>query len=238
MNIKKLFFVLFIATIMILNFVPAYALEQNSAKMLLQKLDNYVVDITVVNDKTVHVIQGFDIVSQHKDSIIPGRAKLVLYNGMNPRNAVANIGGSRKDISSQDIIEEDGNKVIYYEIWRPIAPGESLPIQIEFDTDLTAKGFLFKQMNLNFGEPELEINKMFFILNLPEKYGVTYSEPALTSSDGQKYIIEFDNVNHEESVVVEYSPLPLPVLPFHGYWLWLTLVIISLGLFAYRILKK
>jgi hypothetical protein len=239
MRFKKVLVALFL--IMILSTtVMAAELKHIPAKMLLQRLDNYVVDLQMKDDKTVHVTQSFDIVSRHKDPIIPGRAKLVLYNGINPRNIRANIGGSRKDIPSQDVIEEDGNNVIYYEVWRPITPGERLTIQVDFDADIDAKGFLFKQLDISFGEPELPIDKMVFSLRLPPGKTITFADPELTTKSKNSGTIEFESPgeNNEASLTVEYSTLPLPTLPFHGYWLWLIMVFMSLALFLVKMLNK
>lgn len=220
--------------------VNAAELRQMPAKMLLQRLDNYIVSLKMINDNTVHVTQSFDIVSRHKDPIIPGRAKLILYNGINPRNIKANIGGSMKDIPARDVIEEDGNNVIYYEIWRPITPGERLNIQVDFETDIITKGFLFKQLDMKFGEPELPIDKMVFSLTLPQGKRITFAEPELTAKGKNSGTIEFEapGANNEAALTVEYSSLPLPTLPFHGYWLWMILVIMSLALFFIRMINK
>ncbi|MFP4111836.1 MAG: hypothetical protein ACLFUO_02465 [Candidatus Woesearchaeota archaeon] len=237
---KTLIFILMLLVVSTIPVDAAEPVQRRTAKMLLQSLDNYVVTVDMKNEKEVTVSQSFDIVSRHKDPIIPGRAKLVLYNGINPQNIRANIGGSYRDISPDEVILEDGNNVIYYEIWRPIAPGERLNIDVTFDTEVDAKGFLFKQLDLKFGEPELPIDKMVFTLNLPRGKRITYSDPGLTERSANSGTIEFESPgeDNQASLTVEYSSLPLPVLPFHGYWLWLLLVLASLVLFLVRYVNK
>ena len=239
MKIKNLLLI-FVLVILLNNSMIVEALERRPAKMLLQRLDNYVVDVTLVDEQTAHIIQSFDIVSRHKEPIIPGRAKVVLMGGINPRNIRVNIGGSMKDVSEQDLIEEDDGAVIYYEIWRPIAPGERLNIQIIFDTDIKIEGFLFKQLDMNFGEPELPIDKMVFSLTLPPGMSITYADPALSKKEANTGRIEFETPiqGNDARVSIEYSFLPIPTLPFHGYWLWLGLVIMSLILFIIKYVNK
>lgn len=240
MNVTRFFVFLFILVLSMSAFVEGAELKRIPTKMLLQSLDNYVVDLRMKNDKTVHVTQSFDIVSRHKDPIIPGRAKLVLYNGVNPRNVQVNVGGSIKNVKQRDIIEEDGNNVIYYEIWRPISPKERLNIEVNFDTDINAEGFLFKQLDLKFGEPELPVDKMVFSLQLPPGKTITYSDPELTEKKDGSGTMVFNKPgeDNQASLTVEYSSLPLPTLPFHGYWLWLLLVLVSFAMFLVRLINK
>jgi hypothetical protein len=242
--VKKILFPIFVIVLIVLSSLSVLGAEVEyiPTTMLLQSLDNYNVNLEILDDNTMRVTQNFDIVSRHKDSIIPGRAKLVLYGGLNPREIRVNIGGSLKDIPQTDVILEDGNNVIYYEIWRPIASGERLNIQVTFKTDLDVKGFLFKELSINFGEPELPIEEMTFSIKLPEGKKVTYSNPKLTSINKNTASILFDSTSIENvaELKVEYSSLPLPVLPFHGYWLWLIWILFALALIVVKLigLKK
>lgn len=231
-----------IVLLLLVGFVQAKELQPEKMTLQLQSLDNYVVSITMDEVNNARVVQSFDVVNRYKEPIIPGRAKLILFGDIKPTNIFISIGGSRKSIPDDDVILEDGNHVIYYEIWRPITLGEKLDIEVTFDTKLNPQGILFKQLNLNFGEPEIPIEKMAFSLTLPAGKTVTYTNPAITLKGERSVMIDVpkDLIKHyqEEPITVEYSSLPLPVLPFNGYWLWLVLIVMSGMIMTMKIISK
>lgn len=238
----KQFFALCLLIIIIMSNGAFAAIQPTQMKLNLQSLDNYVVTVEMKGGNNAKVTQSFDVVNKYKDPVIPGRAKMVLLHGLDPKNIAVTIGGSTKLLSEADIIEEDGNKVIYYEIWRPITFNERLNIVVSFDTVIETQGILFKQLNLNFGDPELPIEKMMFNLVLPEGERITFSEPPITEKNGNSVVIEIPANMVEkfqtEPIDVEYSSLPLPVLPFHGYWLWLILIVMSAAITLLKLLNR
>jgi hypothetical protein len=238
---KKLFSILLLAMLMV-GMVEARELQPERMTLQLQSLDNYVVSITMDDENNARVVQTFDVVNRYKEPIIPGRAKLILFGDIQPTNIFISIGGSRKSIPDEDVIIEDGNHVVYYEIWRPITLGEKLDVEVTFDTKLNPQGILFKQLNLNFGEPEILIEKMAFSLTLPAGKTVTYSNPDVTLKGERSIMIdiprELIKQYQEEPITVEYSSLPLPVLPFNGYWLWLVLIVMSGMIMMMKIISK
>ena len=217
-------------------------LQPNPMKLHLQTLDNYVVDVNLENDNKAQISQSFDIVNRYKEPIIPGRAKLVLVGDVKPTDVVISIGGSRKAVPDEDIIIEDGNNVVYYEIWRPVSKGERLNIDVVFNTELKTHGVLFKQLNLNFGEPEIHMESMALNINLPDGRHVTHTDPGISLKGESSVLIEIpkDMIKHyqEKPITVEYSSLPLPTLPFNGYWLWLVLIVMSAMIMVMRIVTK
>lgn len=239
---NRSFACLVLCLLILSNVAFAAEIQPTQMKMQLQTLDNYIVTLKMSAESSATITQSFDIVNRYKEPIIPGRAKLVLFSGINPTNIVVSIGGSQKLLSEDDVIEEDGNKVIYYEIWRPITRNERLTVEVKFDTFLEPQGILFKQLNLNFGEPEIRIEKMIFNLILPSGNHITFSEPNVIENNGNSVVIEIPanliKKYQSEAIDVEYSVLPLPLMPFHGYWLWLLLIIMSAGIALMRILSR
>lgn len=232
-----LFFMLF----MLFLSVASTAYEPQRSKMRLQTLDNYVVTLNIDGEDNARITQSFDIVNRHREPIIPGRAKLVLFGGLDPEDIVISIGGSRRMISEENVILEDGNNVIYYEIWRPIDPRERLTVEVNFNSEVDPQGLMFKQLSLNFGEPDVEIEKMALSVSFPANNRLTYSNLGTSMIDGNSVLIEIPSEfvnNEDESIVVEYSSLPLPVMPFNGYWLWLLLIVMSAGIMMMKIFSR
>ncbi|MFW5852405.1 MAG: hypothetical protein ACOCUR_00065 [Nanoarchaeota archaeon] len=232
-----LFFMLFMLSLSI----ASTAYEPQRSKMRLQTLDNYVVTLNIDGEDNAKITQSFDIVNRHREPIIPGRAKLVLFGGLDPEDIVISIGGSRRMISEENVILEDGNNVIYYEIWRPIDPLERLNVEVNFNSEVDPQGLMFKQLNLNFGEPDVEIEKMALSVSFPANNRLTYSNLGTSKIDGNSVLIEIPSEfvnNEDESILVEYSSLPLPVMPFNGYWLWLLLIVMSAGIMMMKIFSR
>lgn len=221
----------------------ASAQQQTSESLKLQTLDNYVVDLAVDSDDTARVTQSFDIINRYRESVIPGRAKFVLFGSLEPDDVLISIGGSQRTVPEEDIVLEDGNNVVYYEIWRPISSGESLSVEINFKTSIEPQGVLFKQLDLNFGEPDIPIEKMALSLNLPAGRALTYSNLPVAERDGNTALITIPGDMMQASpedhfVTIEYSSLPLPQLPFHGYWLWLILIVMSAGILTLKMIMR
>lgn len=234
----------YIVIMIFLILMSPYALAQEASRqsMRLQTLDNYIVNVDVNEDDTARITQSFDIVNRYREPVIPGRAKFVLFGSLEPEDVMISIGGSQMSVPDEDIVLEDGNKVVYYEIWRPIETGERLNVEVDFRTDVEPQGVLFKQLNLNFGEPDIPIDQMALSVTVPSGRRVTYSNLPITGSDGNTADIEVPreliDVYQDESIVVEFSALPLPTLPFNGYWLWLLLIVMSAMILALKIISR
>ncbi len=226
----------------LLIFISSVYVEGNTprSRLTIQTLDNYIVSLNVDSQNNARVVQSFDIVNRYREPIIPGRAKMVLFGNLDPTNIEISIGGSRRPLPDDSVIIEDGNRVIYYEIWRPIDMGEKLNVELTFNTQINPQGVLFKQLSMNFGEPDLIIEKMALSVSLPPGRRLTYSNLPVSSTDGNSVLIEVpkDMVNQDEPITIEYSNLPLPLLPFHGYWLWLSLIVMSGAIMFLKIISK
>lgn len=234
--VSLLFLLMFMLSVSVEGMVPT------RSRLRLQTLDNYIVSLDIDSDNNARVSQSFDIVNRFREPIIPGRAKMVIFGNLDPSDIEISIGGSRRMLSEDNVIIEDGNRVIYYEIWRPIDMGEKLNIEVNFRTEIDPQGVLFKQLNMNFGEPDIMIEKMALSVTFPPGNRLTYSNLPVTSREGNHVLIEVPeeliNQYQEDSIIVEYSTLPLPVLPFNGYWLWLSLVLMSTGIMVLKLLSK
>lgn len=228
--------------ILLIFLVSSAFVEGNTqrSRLRIQTLDNYVVSLDMDSENNARVVQSFDIVNRYREPIIPGRAKMVLFGNLEPEDIEISIGGSRRPLPDDSVIFEDGNRVIYYEIWRPIDMNEKLNIELVFNTNIDPQGVLFKQLSMNFGEPDLTIEKMALSVSLPPGMRLTYSNLPVSSVEGNNVLIEVpeDMINQDDPITLEYSTLPLPLLPFHGYWLWLSLIVMSASIMFLKISSK
>ncbi len=236
----RIYYVISIFLLLLLS-SPVLAQERSGQSLRIQTLDDYMVDLTINEDDTARVVQSFNIVNRYSESIIPGRAKFVLFGALDPEDIMISIGGSQRAIPEEDVVLEDGNKVVYYEIWRPISTGERLSVEISFRTNIEPQGVLFKQLDMNFGEPDITIERMGLSLTLPTGRRLTYSNLPVTEREANtafitgNALLDVMTSGHDGNLVVEYSSLPLPNLPFHGYWLWLLLIAMSAGILALKV---
>ena len=233
--------ILFVLILLLLS-SPALAQTRSGQSLRLQTLDNYIVDLTIESDESARVVQSFDLINRYNEPVIPGRAKFVLFGTLEPEEVRVSIDGSARLIPEEDIVFEDGNQVVYYDIWRPITPGESLSIEINFRTRIEPQGVLFKQLDLSFGEPDIPIERMSLSLALPTGRSLTFSNLPVTNRDANTALIDIPSdvvrTREDKNIIVEYSSLPLPNLPFHGYWLWLVLIFMSAAILVLKIIMS
>ncbi|MFP4117342.1 MAG: hypothetical protein ACLFTR_00300 [Candidatus Woesearchaeota archaeon] len=234
-------YLIFILSLLMFS-VPMSAQERGRQSLQIQTLDDYMVDLKLAHDGTADVSQSFNIINRYSEPVIPGRAKFVLFGALEPEDVMISIGGSQRAVPEEDVVVEDGNNVVYYEIWRPISPSEELSVEINFKTDIEPQGVLFKQLDLSFGEPEIPIERMGLSLTFPTGNSLTYANLPVTEKDANTAFIsiprEVTSSSDDENILVEYSTLPLPVLPFHGYWLWLLLIVMSAAILTLKLIMR
>ncbi|MBN2880916.1 hypothetical protein JXM83_02580 [Candidatus Woesearchaeota archaeon] len=225
---KHLKFFLFLFVFLV-SIVSVSAIELTN-----QKLENYGINIEVLDGK-VHVSQSFDVVSTSDKPIVPGYAKLTLFEGADPQNIIVSIGGSTKQLDTYELV--DGKPVIYYDIWRPLSSGERLSVAVSFDLDDFVKtGILFQEINFEIGQLMIPVDMAKFTLKIPSGKHLTFNAPKYDAKykldDGIVY--EY-NVNPGASINAEFSSVPLPTLPFNGYWIWAIFAMMCLVYFLMQV---
>lgn len=200
-----------------------------------QKITDYKVTLEIT-DK-VHVVQSFYIESLSEKPIVPGFAKLTLFSGADPQNIQVDIDGSVKILEKYELLE--GKPVIYYDIWRPISPGEKLKVSVSFDlADFVKKGIFFQELDFELGRLVVPVDSATLYLKLPKDKYVSFSDPKYVSSGiiGEFKTYEY-NIAPGSMVSAEYSSIPLPTLPFNGYWIWSGFAAICLMYFVVQAIK-
>lgn len=200
-----------------------------------QKITDYKITLEVT-DK-VHVTQSFYIESLSEKPIVPGFAKLTLFSGANPTSILVDIDGSVKELETFELV--DGKPVIYYDVWRPISPGEKLKVSVSFDlADFVKKGIFFQELEFELGTLVVPVDSAALYLKLPKEKYVSFSDPKYKSSG---IIGDFKTYEYEISpgsrISAEYSSIPLPTLPFNGYWIWSGFALICLLYFVVQAVK-
>ncbi|WP_457613836.1 hypothetical protein [Methanocaldococcus sp.] len=118
--------------------------------------------------------------------------------------------------------------VITYQIWDPIEGGKNITLIIEYDADIVDDGILFKTVSIPVGG---DLTIKHFHIEFISPYHLTYQDP-----DGNDFQIPKNTLL---IINAEFSPLPLPKLPVHGYMVfWLTLLCIVILIFVYTELRR
>lgn len=234
LNTSK-FFVLFslVLSLLIVSSLSVFAADVPGA--INQKITDY--KITLEVSGKVHVIQSFYIESLSEKPIVPGFAKLTLFSGADPKNIVVDIDGSIKQLENYELVE--GRPVIYYDVWRPISPGEKLKVSVSFDLEnFIKKGIFFQELEFELGSLVVPVDSAAFYLKLPKDKYVSFSDPKYISSG---VIGEFKTYEYQivpgSRVNAEFSSIPLPTLPFNGYWIWSGFAVICLMYFVVQAIK-
>lgn len=230
-NLIKLSFLFFL-------FFILYGINVNAIELTNQKLKDYTVELTI-QDK-VFVEQSFKVVSTSSKPIVPGYAKLVLFEGADPKNIVVNIGGSIKRLDDYELVEN--KPVIYYDIWRPLSQGEELEVIVNFELEnFVQSGLLFQEIDFQIGQLMIPVEEAKFRLKLPSNKYVSYSKPSYSSkfkevnTDNRNFKVYEYDITPNSKINAEFSFIPLPTLPMHGYWLWAGFALVCMIYFLIQV---
>ncbi|MBW6517010.1 MAG: hypothetical protein K0A89_00700 [ANME-2 cluster archaeon] len=214
-----------------------------SGETIVEVFDEYHVNITVASD-SVHVKETLSIKNVIDKPIVPGYAYTTLKRSsqneilgfplpgkqtdpIDIKNVVVLVQG--KQLNDVLVTKGDESTTIRYGLWFPISPGESMTVQLEYDSlDFTDKGILFTQGYYPI-DANIPINKAVINLVLEDGRHVTYSNSKPeTSNKVTTWTMKFLGTD-EWNLKYEYSKLPLPTSPVKWsllFWLFM-LVIVS-----------
>lgn len=138
------------------------------------------------------------------------------------------IIGDKKYPMDVNVSYKDTYSVITYQVWEPIDGGKNITLIIEYDADIVDNGILFKTVSIPIGG---DLNIKNFHINFVSPYYLTYQEP-----DGNNFQIPKKTLL---IINAEFSILPLPKLPVHGYVVfWLSILCILIIIFVYTELRR
>ncbi|MDK2465023.1 MAG: hypothetical protein QI223_09665 [Candidatus Korarchaeota archaeon] len=136
---------------------------------------------------------------------------------------------------------ENGSLVLRYSLWQPLRPGQRESFEFSFRIENgVARGVLFDEFAFGIGPISNRVERGRVVIFPPAGSRVTYASPG-PGSRGES--VEWDLSGLPEGgrvrVWVEFSPLPLPMLPIKGYLVfWGALIVVMLVLIASRALRR
>lgn len=171
--------------------------------------------------------------------VVPGYGKLPV-GGVRQRTAGGlplpgekRVNLSVKVLSARDLTRgldmevvplwENGSLVLRYSLWQPLKPGEaeSFELTLRID-DGVASGVLFDEFAFGVGPVSSRVESGRVVVVPPDGRTITYASPRPDARGGEGSV-EWDLSGLPSGgrvrVWVEFSPLPLPLLPVRGYLL-------------------
>ncbi len=132
------------------------------------------------------------------------------------------------------VINRNGTRAIRYSLWQPLKPGDVERIRLVFRVDgAIAQGVLFNEMDLSLGPLSNTVKEGTLRVIPPLGQRITFSDPP---SEGGSWDISGTGPRGSFKISVEFSQIPLPLMPFHGYFvIWGGVILLILVLILVRL---
>ncbi len=228
--LKTATIILMVACAAISAYMPAaHASGQQPVIVEAFKEDRVRLDI---GDMT-HVTRTLTIENRINKSIVPGMITLILQKQTPDRlgpvalpftsvikpMAIANVTARMGDgagISDVRVTETENSTVVQYGAWAPIEPYGTLTVILEYDSpDIVERGLLFNTAQYPFTTSSIPVEKAVVEAVIDNGY-LTYSSER-PGARGDSYVWEKPQLGMDSwGVALEYSILPLPLLPIGG----------------------
>lgn len=233
---------LLICTLFFASAPAVHAVSQPLVVVEVFKEDNVHLDLGDVT----HVTRTLTIQNEINRSIVPGEITLTLQkqspsmlgpiaipftSTIKPVN-VTNVTARMSDgtpITDIQVSTANDSTVIQYGAWVPIEAGQSLTVILEYDSpDIVDRGLLFNTVQYPFTSSSIPVENAAIEVNTNGEH-VTYSSEK-PSVNGSTYVWNKSQLGMDSwAVSLEYSILPLPMLPVSGGILvWGVIIIICL----------
>lgn len=220
-----------------LNLPPEYnPLVYKRLQVVVRALDDgsILVNITATlrNEGKVMVVPGYGLIplriESHKRFLgLPLPSKVVANRTVKVVKARSFSTGKEMEAL---VLEENRTKVIRYALWQPLKPKQEESFNIVFMVDgAVERGFLFHELGFSLGPLSNKVIAGSLKVLPPPGMGITFSEPK------SQWDLSGMHQGGVFKATVEFSQLPLPKLPFHGYYLvWGGLIILMLAIILVR----
>jgi hypothetical protein len=241
--LKNASIILAVICAVLLVYIPAaHAVSQPLVIVEVFKEDRVHLDI----GDTTHVTRTLIIENKINKSVVPGMITLILQKQspdklgpisipftssvrpMNVTNVKAKMGDGT-EISDVRVTETENSTIIQYGAWVPIEPYQTLTVILEYDSpDIVERGLLFNTVQYPFTTSSIPVEKAVVEAAIDGGHVTYASEPP--TINGNIYVWEKPQLGMGSwGVALEYSILPLPLLPISGGLLiWGLLLLICL----------
>lgn len=219
-----------------------------SGETIVEVFDEYQVNITVGSD-SVHVEESISIKNVIDKPIVPGYAYTTLKSSSQNEILGIPIPGKKahpveinnvevtfegKRLNDVLVTQTDETTVIRYGLWFPISSGESMTVNLEYDSsDFIDKGILFTQGYYPIAA-NIPINNAVINLEFQDGSHVTYSNSKPDKSNKLATWTMKSLGTDEWLLKYEYSKLPLPTSPVRWslmFWLFMLAIV---SIWSYR----
>ena len=167
----------------------------------------------VLADNRIKVKKEISLGNEGSNPIIPGVMHFEVYEFKGKKRVASEIDNLYAHNQGERLVvnveEYTDYTDIIVDVWNPLLPDFKFPLTMTYDVLYDKKGVLFH---------------------------VTYAPKSEITKDDLYTIVEWDNP--EEDVMIEYSSLPFPRMPFKSSTLFWLVVIILLLFATYFYSKK
>ncbi len=161
--------------------------------------------------------------------IVPGEVRFRMYEVRGSTTVPSDID----EIYARDNSRELDARVEKYSdysdlivhVFNPILPGFDYPISISYELEFNPTGILFHEMLFPIEETTIPIRDSVTRLVMPNRYRVTFAPDTQIEQDGMRRTIEWDG---DSELLLEYTRLPMPQMPFRMvsvFWLSVLMVL-------------
>jgi hypothetical protein len=196
-----------------------------------------------LSDGVLKVEKNIVLKNAGRNPIIPGEIHFKVYEfeGKNQiPSKIENLDAHNNyNRLTSKVVREDDFSDIVVDIWNPLLSDFEFPLTISYEINYNQKGVLFHE--LNFPDDEVTVPLAYSVtrLMLPDKYFVTYAPGAKIVKDGDFRVLEWENP--EQDIVLEYTRIPLPKMPFKFvtfFWMMIITVLVVITVYYNFLYKK
>jgi hypothetical protein len=194
----------------------------------------------ILDDGRIKVTKELALGNEGNNPIVPGVMHFEVYEydgdkkvASQVENLYAHNQGERLSVSLE---KKDEYTDIIVDVWNPLLPEFKFPMTITYDVLYDEKGIVFHELYFPVETTTVRVNQGKMVILIPKKYHVTYAPKADVSKDDLYTIVSWDNPDYD--VMIEYSSLPLPRMPFKSSTLFWFIVIIFLSMITVYYSKK
>ncbi len=218
----------------ILMFISIFIFISNSSYSA-QVIESYDIDVEVINPSTFNITKQLNIRNLADSGLIPGE---IIFD-ISEDNKLSSFY-SYDDIGNELEVNFDNirNRIIVNN-YIPIPSGFSREVTLEYDMEIENSGIFFYEIMYPVSKSAISVDEVNFYFHSDNYHFSHVPGGEVIERDGNNYVhLNFDFVP-EEPIHVEFSRIPLALLPFSGVYLfWIPLILLplifSLILFMYR----
>lgn len=198
---------------------------------------NYNTNAKITENGKLHVVKELTLKNVGRSPIIPGELHFRMYEKDGKDEKASTItgftaSGHYNDILSVQKYDYASQTELIIDIWEPILPGFIYNFKVEYDVEFKPKGILFYDLALPEEKTTIPIQNQIYELTIPENKHITYTVGGKVSDNKVVW-------NNVDSPQLEYSILPIPLLPIKGVNVfWFSVILLLCVLLALKIFKK